>query len=233
MINLSNTTLVTIDGLGNEPNCIKALLYSCSLVKFGSVKYFSPINLSNKSDYEYIQIPKLSYADYSEFCISELPNHITTKYALIIHDDGFVINPTLWTDEFFKYDYIGAMWPLNHLYFNTRRWPAVHNKFLESGCSYLVGNGGFCLRSKKLMEEAKKLYTKDYYDIPEDAVIAIAFRKELENKELKFATNDIASKFSCETTNLHDRNIQPEETFGFHGRDTHSKYVSLLESIKL
>lgn len=74
-----------------------------------------------------------------------MTDYVDTDYCLIIHDDGFIVNPHLWTDDFLKYDYIGAPW-----YLGINRgltWlQDRHN---------LVGNGGFCIRSKKLMNELK------------------------------------------------------------------------------
>jgi len=233
MINLSNITLVTIDGIGNNLNCLKALKYSSTFINFKNIKFFSPVNPSVNSFYEYVQIPKLSYDDYSKFCLVDLPDYIDTEFVLIIHDDGFICNPHLWSDEFLNYDYIGAMWPQGHLFENSKRWPFVHQKYIESKFEYIIGNGGFCLRSKKLIDKVKKLYKDEYYGIPEDVLIGIGFRKELEENNIKFANYDIASKFSCETTHLADRIIHPSNTFGFHGRDTYKNLIKVLDSVSL
>lgn len=64
--------------------------------------------------------------------IKELNKYIETSYVLIIQYDGFILNPDAWTDEFLEYDYIGAPW------------------WYTDDCN--VGNGGFSLRSKKLLE---------------------------------------------------------------------------------
>ena len=53
---------------------------------------------------------------------------------LIIQHDGFILNHKAWDNEFLNYDYIGA--PVY--------W--MGNKLIE------VGNGGFSLRSKKLLK---------------------------------------------------------------------------------
>ena len=64
-----------------------------------------------------------------------LKKYIDTDFCLIIQGDGFVIHPENWTDEFLKYDYIGAPWR-----------NLAHYSFIR------VGNGGFSLRSKKLLK---------------------------------------------------------------------------------
>jgi hypothetical protein len=35
-----------------------------------------------------------------------------TEFAILVHEDGFIVNPECWSDEFLKYDYIGAPWPI-------------------------------------------------------------------------------------------------------------------------
>ena len=44
--------------------------------------------------------------------VYELGDHIHTDYAMSVHADGFIVHPEMWRDEFLKYDYIGAPWPL-------------------------------------------------------------------------------------------------------------------------
>ena len=73
-----------------------------------------------------------SRAEYSQFVVKQLGAYIGTDYALVVQWDGFVIDSDAWADEFWNYDYIGAKWP--------------H----ESG-DFRVGNGGFSLRSKRLL----------------------------------------------------------------------------------
>ena len=70
---------------------------------------------------------------YSQFVLQELHKYIKTDFVLMVQWDGWVINPNAWQDAFLDYDYIGAVWP----------W---HPEGLR------VGNGGFSLRSKKLLE---------------------------------------------------------------------------------
>lgn len=233
MLNLNNVTIVTIDGIGKDSEALKALKYSCSKINFGEVLYFSPINRSNNSFYKFIEIPKLTYDEYSKFCLINLDDYIQTDYILIVQDDGFVHNPYLWSDDYFNYDYIGAPWPKEHLFFNTKRWPLVHEKLCESNLTYHVGNGGFSLRSKKLLKNIKSLYKDEYKEIPEDVLICIAFRKILENKNIKFADFETSKKFSCESIYVENNVTYPTNTFGFHGRETHGNLVSLLNTVEL
>lgn len=131
---------------------------------------------------------------YSEFMIKELPYFIKTDFALIVQFDGFIVNPKAWTDEFLKYDYIGAPW-----------WYDELN----------VGNGGFSLRSRKFMEACSKFdYGKKPH--PEDDVICRQFRNDFESMGFKWAPENVASKFSWEG-NVKYPNYNG--AFGFHGRN--------------
>ncbi len=125
-----------------------------------------------------INIEKInSTKEYSYFMIKKLNDYIKTDFVLIVQWDGFILNPKAWTDDFLKYDYIGAPW-----------WFNDENN---------VGNGGFNLRSKKLLkilQEDDKI--SKYY--PEDYQICRTFGPYLKNKGIKFAPEELASKFSIE-----------------------------------
>ena len=222
MINLNNITLVAIDGTERGTNSLKALKYSSQDINFKDVIFFSPKNYSNESFYKFIEIPFFGYDEYSKFCLIELEKYIESEYVLIIQDDGFVINPSFWRDEYLKYDYIGAPWKKEHLFYNTKRWPNIHKKLIQSDINYHIGNGGFTLRSKKLLNHVKNLYKEEYYAIPEDVVICIGMREELELKGNVFAPLDVARTFSCESLCVEGVFTNTHSTFGFHGRDVHT-----------
>lgn len=104
--------------------------------------------------------------------------------------DGFVRDGTAWSDEFLDYDYIGAPWPQYHDHMN-------------------VGNGGFSLRSRKLLAATANI---DPNGDPEDFVICRTHRVRLENQYgLRFADMDVATRFSYE------RGESTGLQFGFHG----------------
>jgi hypothetical protein len=122
--------------------------------------------------------------------LKDLADHIDTQHALCVQWDGFIINPAAWTPQFLEFDYIGAVWP-----------------HFEDG--HDVGNGGFSLRSKRLLELAKKIP----YDgsAPEDVVIARVARGALEAKGIRFAPRKLAQRFAYERTS------STGTEFGFHG----------------
>jgi len=143
---------------------------------------------------------------YSVFCIKEMWKYIQTDFVLLIHSDGYIQNYKAWDDSWLQYDYIGASWGYKD--------------------NMNVGNGGFTLRSKKLLNIIKD------YDVPqgtiEDDFICRKIRKELEQKHgIKFAPEEVANRFSIEAygakifTDMqgHQANTYTGQ-FGFHGFST-------------
>lgn len=132
---------------------------------------------------------------YSKFIIEETYKHIRTTHILIFQHDGYVNNFMAWDNDWLQYDYIGAPW------------------YYDDGMA--VGNGGFSLRSKRLM---KILATDKHIQIhhPEDHHICRTYRPYLETKYgIRFAPNDVAEKFAFEGY------MQPakflSDQFGVHG----------------
>lgn len=57
---------------------------------------------------EVIDIPALPLpSDRSYFLLRQLPAHVRTSHALLVHWDGFVTNPEAWGPEFLTFDFIG------------------------------------------------------------------------------------------------------------------------------
>jgi hypothetical protein len=215
MINLSNVTLVAVSSIRID-RTIKALKYSKKGINFASVKLLTNENIID-DEIEVINIKKLDYENYSKFIIYDLYDYIDTEYVLLIQDDGFVVNPEMWRKEFLNYDFIGAPWPM----------PNDNFKYRDSeGNLIRVGNGGFSLRSKKLLGVGKKLNLewKSYYGYyNEDMFICCHNRVHYENQGCVFAPLEVAKYFSHETPITEIKNITP---FGFHGKHS-SFYFSI------
>ncbi len=189
---LQNVTLLGLDCVN-----IKRLIQAAEICKkdfdFGAVKLLSSLP-SRHVDVVPIE-PLNSIEAYNDFIIEKLNDYIDTDFVLLIQYDGFILNPNAWTDDYLKYDYTGAPW-----------W--------KNG-KFIVGNGGFSLRSKKLLE----MLQKDKYKItdkdPEDWFICVTIRKELEDRGIKFAPIELAKQFSFES-NEKDGVVWNGQ-FGFHG----------------
>ncbi|MEY3403813.1 MAG: hypothetical protein RLZZ86_3435, partial [Cyanobacteriota bacterium] len=157
-----------------------------------------------------------SLVEYSRFIIKELNSFIDTEFCLVTQGDGFIINPQLWSEEFLNYDYIGAPWRKQSHLVNSQG-QTVDILDLNKN---RVGNGGFSLRSKKLLEVCSQL---DFDHIKtsslsEDLIICHYFYDWFTAKSIKFAPLEVAIKFSFEQPIEELENFSWENTFGFHGK---------------
>jgi len=195
-IQLPDVTLIGIDCVNVDRLC-RAAIQSLKGIDFGEVKILSSLidDFSNHN-ISFVNIPELkSRLEYTIFVMTELVKHVNTDYMLIFQHDGYVLNPDAWDDEFFNYDYIGAKW-----FFHPER---------------KVGNGGFSLRSKRLMQRVSEIPYYECYDrktgelAQEDAFICRVIGQQLEEEGFRFAPEEIADRFSIEN------GIWTGE-FGFH-----------------
>jgi len=143
---------------------------------------------------QFIGIDRLdSLEAYSKFLMKDLHQYIQTPFVLIVQWDGYVLDPSVWSCNFLKFDYIGAKW----------HWH-------QDGKN--IGNGGFSLRSKKLLDAVASPRIEFIQDLPEDDQICRVYREVLEKEfGIKFANEDVADQFSYE------RSLPDAPTFGFHG----------------
>jgi len=180
------TTLVCVDCRNHELAAV-ALRRSMAQCRFERVQFFTNRKLALPG-IEVVEIPDIaSIADYSRFMVKALGERIETDFALVVQYDGFVVNGRRWRDEFLGYDYLGAPWP-------------------DGG----VGNGGFSLRSRKLLRALRDPRIAEL--VPEDMAICKTYRGLLENEYgIRFAPKEVAARFSFETQ------PPPEPTLGFHG----------------
>ncbi|GGA93639.1 DUF5672 family protein [Puia dinghuensis] len=213
-IKLKDVTLFGVDSVDID-RLIVASELSQKFIQFGDVKLLSHIK-ADCTDVVRID-PITSLEQYSHFMIKEAYKYADTKYLLVIQYDGFVLNPWAWSDEFLEYDYIGGPW----------WWVKNHS----------VGNGGFSLRSRRLMEEvALDENIKECH--PEDVVICRTWGEYLKQKGFKFAPEDIAHRFSTDGGKW-------KQQFGFHGADIsdweiekfadverHAEYIKLFYEIR-
>lgn len=207
MINLPNITLVALTSVRVE-STIKALQYSMKGINFGKVKLLSdkePNDLPKNILFEPTE-KSSSIDEWNYNIIYNLPKHIDTDFALLIHDNGFVVNPNSWKENFLEYDYIGAPWPKPNDNFSYRD---------NLGNVIRVGNS-VSLRSKKLLDIAvnKNLEWKSFHGFTnEDGFICVNYRHEYLLEGCKFADLEIAKYFSHEVYLDEFEGIEP---FCFH-----------------
>lgn len=187
MLDLRNVSLVCVES--QNPKLAKFAIDQClKQANFGECILLSSKNFKLPGYITQVQIPEInSTRDYSQFMINEVHKYFNLSHVLIIQWDGFVLFSECWTDEFLKYDYIGAPW--------ARRG--------------IVGNGGFSLRSKRLCQTIAELSVTETH--PEDLVICTVLRNALEkNYGINFAPFEIAKYFAFESGKF------DYKTFGFH-----------------
>lgn len=137
--------------------------------------------------------PLGSTADYSNFMLTRLLEFVTTSHVLVVQWDGFVLDGRLWEPGFLAADYLGAPW---------RKGPRGH----------VVGNGGFSLRSRRLLRALADPEVRARHHHPEDICIGQTLRPWLEQRHgIVFGTAAQAQRFAFE------RLPAPGPTFGFHG----------------
>ncbi len=193
MLNLPEVTLISVDTRAPSV-ALRALQYSLAHARFARAILFThPIDAVPHTDgIERIDSGPLdSITAYSHFMVRRLAAFIDTRHVLVSQWDGFVVDPSAWSDEFLQWDYIGAPWPHE---------PAPFN----------VGNGGFSLRSRRLLEAGADARIEQVH--PEDRVLCVQYRALLEREHgLRFATAEVARRFSFE------REEPAGPCFGFHG----------------
>lgn len=148
-----------------------------------------------------------SYRDYNKIVACDLNKLIDTDFVLIVQNDGRIMNPATWTDEFFEYDYIGGSWK------EPRNLQCISKYYTHD---HLVGNGGFSLRSKKLQDLLHEKYSKYYRGENEDVFICQRWRHELEEDGIKFAPLKVADVFSIEN-NWYDGQFGVHNSFLLDG----------------
>src|SRR3990167_1942792 len=182
-------TLVSV-ACTKVPDTIKAIRECQKYFNFAESILITHEDIKEKG-IKVIKVEKLDYKGYNEFVAMELWRYIDTDYCLLVQNDGYIINPERWTDEFLEYDFVGAPWP-----------PQTH--YTAQGEEIRVGNGGFSLRSKKLLKASTELgleFTdKGTGFWHEDGFLCNHYRKELEDYGIKFAPVHIAAQFSTELT---------------------------------
>ena len=215
MINIPDVTLICVSSV-NLPATYFAFQKSVEKINFGAVKLVTHEKPTDLPDFiQYEQCYKIeSINDYSYYMIYNLGGHIETSHCLVIQADGFVINPYQWDPTWLAWDYIGAPWE-----YNENAYITPFNEHIRNG------NGGFSLRSKRLLEVPKHHYVEfnvnqgDFYkhmnanNFAEDGNICVHNRHVYTAAGCRFAPVEVCARFSHEKPLPETQSIVP---FGFH-----------------
>jgi hypothetical protein len=207
---MKKITLVIIDGFGTETKEYEKLCISIQnkfkCLNITEILFFTSNNNFKNSDFNIVYTSKnLNYLDLNTLMLQNVASYTDAEKLLFIQLDGYPLNVHLWDEQFLEYDYIGAPWPAG------KPW---------TGDKPIVGNGGFCIRSRKIYDITKNIIGyEDYFKkslVNEDVCISVVLRKQLEEQGIKFAPVELARKFSVEIPL--DDNHTIFNSFGFHGR---------------
>lgn len=186
MLNLPDITIVCAFTVCHELTMM-AVDECLRHARFGDVKLFTDRALGR--DVVPVKFKNLNEAAW--FTTYQMPSYIKTSHVLFIHWDSWIIDPQMWRDDFLSYDYVGAPW-----------W--YKDK-------YNVGNSGFSLRSKALLDFLSEHRAEFPLASPEDHVLCRQYQLRL--PQFKWAPEYVAQDFSFERV----RPSIASRHFGFHG----------------
>ena len=229
MIDLPRVTLACMTSVDIKGH-INALEKSMKGIRFGEVllitdfdSLFSRHSVEIPKGIETAPIKRINNIDEWNYAVIYLlPKYVKTDFLLLVHADGYVVNPHKWNPDWLNYDYIGAPWPIPS--------PLDHITYRDkNGVLRRVGNS-VSLRSKRLLNLAndKNLEWKPFFGwYNEDGFICCNYRHVYEESSMKFAPVEVAKYFSRELDIPDNEDV--EEPFCFHlhkifpGRN--SKYI--------
>lgn len=182
-LELPDVTLVAVDMVCHELT-ILAVDECLKHAKFGGVKIFT--NIDGLPHGICIGV-HANIEQVLDFTVYQMPSFIKTSHVMFVQWDSWIIDPTMWRDEYLAYDYVGAPW------------------WYTDGLN--VGNSGFSLRSKALMEYIAAHKEEFPIKMPEDDLLCRTYRPRL--PQFKWAPEALAHEFSFECS-------PPHATFGYH-----------------
>jgi hypothetical protein len=203
---IHGVTLVSVSNKISET--LASMMLSLQQAEFDEVKFLTHKKIEGwPKEIQFVEIPEIdNYYKYNDFVFRDLGDFINTPFALVVQDDSHILSANLWDEEWKTWDWIGSPWPIRE------------NSFIaNNGERVRVGNGGFSLRSVRMMQLPKKLslpLTQEQGYAHEDGNYCCYYRKEFLYQGIKYAPVEVAAKFAFE--NYVGENLQIKGFFGFH-----------------
>lgn len=238
-------TLVSVTGLADASGAAMALAHSKAQMPGAQAVLCCPQAPADlDAGIAHIAIAPMNYHEYSWFIMFALWRVIPTEFALIVQEDGWVVNANNWTDDFLNYDYIGAPihlaridGPQGWYWQRNFRWDEEMGK--PDHTVTPVMNGGFSLRSQRMMRalldhpeirvevprpvihEGAALQMLWLHDeLNEDVQLSGILRPALEAAGLRFAPTALARCFAIEHAGpqIH-HGFEATQIFGHHSKN--------------
>lgn len=194
---LPDVTLVAIDTVCHELTAL-AIKECLDQAQFGAVQIHTddPLPFRQQvSGAAFVAVKRFPSPDEAMIHLwYEVPAHLATGHMLLVQWDSGIVCPSRWSPHFLAYDYVGAPWG----------WHGDHHE---------VGNGGFSLRSRRLMRHVAGHRERFPLVHPEDDVLCRRYRPALERDGFRWASVDQALCFSFERSGFSGT----ESHFGYHG----------------
>lgn len=195
MLKLNDVTLVCVET--REHELARMAVEDCLRVaEFGDVLILTdkPESFCLSQPFRYQVVPdwpdKLGWSRSWWF---DVPPLLRTSQTLNIQWDSWICDPSMWRDEFLRYDFIGAPW------------------WYKDGKN--VGNGGFCLKSARLARYIYKHRDRFPCDTAvDDDLLCRTYRPKLEEAGFLWAPEKVAHDFAFECC----RPSKTSKHFGFH-----------------
>ena len=216
-------TLVSVTGLPDARGATLALRHSQAQMPGARALLCSPKAPDDLAPgIEHLPIAPLNYHEYSWFMMFALWRVVQTEFALVVQEDGWVVNAANWSDEFLGCDYIGA--PIHLAKIDAPQATYWRNRFEwadELGkpghVVTPIQNGGFSLRSRRFMRalvdhphirveipppdavggEPLRMHW-DHNALLEDVQLSGVLRPALEAVGMRFAPLELARAFAIE-----------------------------------
>lgn len=193
-LDMTAVTLVMIET--REHALANLAIHECvKRAKFGDVLIFTDMPAAfDDFNARIVRVPDWpEKLGWSRCLWQEVAPLLRTSHMLAIQWDSWIIDPCMWSDEWLRYDYIGAPW------------------WYQDGKN--VGNGGFSLRSTALMRHIVKHLDKyPCTTALDDDLLCRGYRLELMKEGFEWAPEEVAQDFAFECV----RKNALASHFGFH-----------------
>ncbi|SAK92520.1 hypothetical protein AWB82_06617 [Caballeronia glebae] len=236
-------TLVSVTGLPDAQGAAYALEISLKNMPGAHAVLCSPnIPAHLHPGIHHRRIAPMNYNEYSWFVMFVLWRYIETDFALLVQDDGWVLDGGNWRDEYFDYDYVGAVSGFARVDTSEDvKWMQFfewHEYLNRPDCIVRpLLNGGFSLRSQRMLrafvdhpdirvvipppdvfegESPRMLWYSGAAD--EDSQLTLVLRPQFEALGIRYAPVEVCRQFSMEDPRPMYREIDYMNLFGFHNQ---------------